>query len=129
MARPRAPLPPLAAIRTHRYPHFDDLRAVRPDPRPLANNLGRVNKVFQQLLVHARQGPAARALLLLPGALARLAHDTAGRSEKDVAVAELLLELTNKAGLDFVEGFEERGRDRDEDGLLAVANVELAMRK
>lgn len=105
--------------------HLHDLASVNPNLRPLSNNLSREHQILQQLLVHARQRPASGPLLRRPGSLFRLADDTALCGEKNVALRELLLEFTDQAGLDFVEVFEEGRGDVDEDGTLAVPNVEL----
>ena len=52
--------------------------------------------------------------------------ENASRGEKeDVAVAELLLELTGKSLLDLMEILQERDWDEDNDCALAVADFEL----
>ncbi len=44
--------------------HLEQPGSVQSDPDPLANNLGRIDQVVQDGVVHGHQGAAAGALLL-----------------------------------------------------------------
>lgn len=100
-----------------------------------------------------RQGAGAGALLLLGVAGAGRAlgagEDAARGQDQDVAVRELLLELTGEAAwesvaalhcqlservrnlplLDTVEALQGRDGDKDDNSLLAVANLDLFQTK
>lgn len=75
------------------------------------------------------EGAGAGALLGLGVAGAGRAlgagEDAAGGQDQDVAVGELLLELTGEALLDAVEALQGRNGDKDGDSLLAVADLDL----
>jgi hypothetical protein len=93
--------------------------------------------------VHCLEGATPRALLLLVGAAAGGAlgagEDAARREDDDVTVGELLLEFAGEPGLlgwtidccgvipllDLVPVGQQRDRDEDDDGLAAVADVDL----
>merc|ERR1719201_2351433 len=67
-----------------------DLRAVEAVARVLAHNLGRVDQVLQDRLVHRRQRSAHRPLLLrLALARRRLPHDAPLADQDDVLAREL----------------------------------------
>ena len=120
----------------------------------LADDLNGVDQVVEDGVVDSGQSTRARALLVLVGARVDGAlgagENPALSDEEDVAVRELLLELTGQAMvllvqvflpvysiirayrnrcsvplLDLVEALEERDRDEDEDCLLAVADLDL----
>lgn len=76
--------------------HFQELGAVNGNPRPLAHNLSREDKVLEDLLVDAGEGAAARPLLHDTGGAGGLAEHPALRNKDDMAVRELLLELTGQ---------------------------------
>jgi len=109
--------------------HLQDLASVLLCSESLSNNLDRVDHIGEDGLVDSGQGSAARALLSLRGAGSVGAlgarQDAAGCEDQDVAVGELLLELTGQALLDLVEAGEERNGDEDDNGTLAVADLEL----
>jgi hypothetical protein len=81
--------------------------------------------------VDGREGARARALLGLGVARARRAlgarEDAALREDEDVAVRELLLKLAGEALLDAVEALQGRDGDKDDNSLLAVADLDLAI--
>jgi hypothetical protein len=52
-------------------------------------------------------------------------QDAARSEDQDVAVRELLLELTGETLLDAVEALQGRDGDKDDNSLLAVANLDL----
>jgi hypothetical protein len=65
--------------------------------------------------------------LLNTSVTGRLAHDTALSDKEDVAVGELLLELTDETRLNLVELLQKGDRDEDDDSLLAVTDFDLLM--
>ena len=88
------------------------------------------------------QSTAARPLLLDTGVTGGFAQHSTLCNENDVTVRELLLELSGQSKhhkksiehfislccaplLNFVEGFQLRNRDEDNDGLFAATNVHL----
>jgi len=83
---------------------LEDLAAVLLGADALADDLDRVDDVGQDGVVHGGQGARARTLLLLvvagaDGALGT-GQDAARGDDQDMAVGELLLELTGQAGLE-----------------------------
>jgi len=52
-------------------------------------------------------------------------QDAAGSNNQDVAVGELLLELTGEALLGLVPALEKGNRDKDDDSLAAMSNLDL----
>lgn len=128
---------------------LEGLAAVLLSAEALADDLDRVDKVGQDGIVDSSQGPRARALLLLgvAGAAGALGsgEDAARGQDQDVAVRKLLLELTGEARqissvfaglasrrkglvlplLDAVEALQGRDGDKDDNSLLAVANLDL----
>jgi hypothetical protein len=81
---------------------LEDLGAVLLGAHALANNLDGVDEVGKDGVVDSSQSARTRALLGLAGARAVAAlgagQDAAGSDDEDVAVRELLLELTGQAG-------------------------------
>jgi hypothetical protein len=79
---------------------LEDLATVLAGPLALANNLDGVDEVVEDGVVDSGEGSGTRALLLLRGARAVGAlgtgEDAAGSDDQDVAVGELLLELTGE---------------------------------
>jgi hypothetical protein len=79
--------------------------------------------------VDSGESAGAGALLLLVVAAAGGAlgagKDAARGEDEDVAVGELLLELTGETLLDAVETGQGRDGDKDDNSLLAVANLDL----
>lgn len=71
------------------------------------------------------QSAGSWARLLLARVASGLGHDAALSDEENVAVRELLLELTGESLLDLVEGLELRNRDEDNNSLLTTANLNL----
>jgi hypothetical protein len=109
--------------------HLDGLGTVNLNAGSLTNDLGGVDEVIQDLLVDSSKSAGSWASLLLAGVASRLGHDTALSNEENVAVRELLLELTGESLLDLVEGLELRNRDKDNDSLLATTNLNLNLVK
>lgn len=62
-----------------------------------ADDLGGIDKVPEDGIVHSGQGTVARALLLDAAAAAREGEDAAVSDEDDVTVREFLLEFTSQA--------------------------------
>jgi hypothetical protein len=130
---------------------LEGLVAVLLGAETLADDLDGVDEVGQDGVVHGREGARAGALLLLGVARAGAAlggrEDAARGEEQDVAVRELLLQLTGEAAscqfspklddvistveggnsplLDTVEALQGRDGDKDDNRLLAVANFDL----
>ena len=71
------------------------------------------------------ESAGAGAHLLGTGSAGGLGHDAALSNEDNVAVRELLLELTGEAALDLVESLQLGDGDEDDNGLLAVAGLDL----
>ena len=80
---------------------LEQLTAVLLRPDALADDLDGVDEVSEDGLVDSGQSARTGALLLLGGARVDGAlgagEDAAGSDEEDVAVGELLLELTSEA--------------------------------
>jgi hypothetical protein len=83
--------------REREYVHLDDLLLVSLDTGALAGDLGGVDQVLEELLVDGGEGAGAGAHLLGTGSAGGLGHDAALGNEDDVAVRELLLELTGES--------------------------------
>lgn len=83
----------------------DELRAVRSDTGTLADDLGRVDEVLEHLLVDGGKGARAGTLLAELGVRVALLlrEDTALGEEDNVLVGKLLLELTSKANVEWVD--------------------------
>lgn len=77
--------------------HFDKSGSVDAIPRPLANDLCRVDEVLKYLLMHAGEGAAERPELLALGGIAgRFGDDPSLSDEDNMAVGELLLHLSSE---------------------------------
>jgi hypothetical protein len=109
--------------------NLQQLAVVLLSAQTLANNLDGVDKVTQDSVVDGSQSPRAGALLLLGVARAGRSlgagQDAARGEDQDMVVGELLLELTGKALLHTVETGQGGDGDKDDDCLLAVANLDL----
>lgn len=81
--------------------NLEDLGAVLLGAHTLANNLDRVDEISEDGVVDCGERAGTRTLLGLRGAAAVGAlgtrQDAAGSNDDDVAVGELLLELTSEA--------------------------------
>lgn len=108
---------------------LEGLGAVLLGAGALADNLDGVDEVGEDGVVDSGQSARAGALLGLGGARVGGAlgagQDAALSHEENVAVGELLLELAGKTLLDLVEVGQEGDGDEDNDGLLAVADLNL----
>jgi len=82
---------------------LDHLVAVLLGADTLSDDLGGVDEVAEDGVVHSGQGAVARALLLDARTAAGEWQDAALGDEDDVAVGKFLLELTGQAG-DCVSG-------------------------
>jgi hypothetical protein len=82
--------------------NLEELGAILLGAQTLANNLDGVDEVGEDVVVDGGQSPRAGTLLGLGGARAVGAlgtgQDAAGSDQENVAVGELLLELTGEAG-------------------------------
>jgi hypothetical protein len=111
---------------------LEELAAVLLGAETLADNLNGVGEVGQDGVVDSGESAGAGTLLLLGVARAGRAlgagQDAARGEDQDVAVGELLLELTGEALLDAVEALQGRDGDKDDNSLLAVANLDLTGR-
>ena len=92
----------------------------------LSGDLGGVDNVLKNGILDSRQGARARtkSLRLLRSGVG-LAEDLALGNDDDMSAAELLLELTDKLGLDALEGLLELVRNVQDDGLAASSAVDL----
>ena len=127
---------------------LESLAAVLLGADTLADDLDGVNEVVEDGVVDSGQGARARTLLLLVGAgvdrALRAGQDAALSNKEDVAVGELLLELTGQSVnvsfclpifelivsaniplLDLVETLEERDGNEDDNSLASVTNLDL----
>ena len=129
---------------------LEGLGAVLLGAETLADDLDGVDEVGQDGIVDSSQSARTGALLGLgvarAGGALGLGEDAAGSEDQDVAVGELLLELTSEAAtqhgqyvqckmdrvflfnlplLDAVEALQGWDGDKDDNSLLAVANLDL----
>jgi hypothetical protein len=108
---------------------LEGLGAVLLGAETLADDLDGVDEVGQDSIVDSSESARTGTLLLLGVASASGAlgagKDTARSKDQDVAVRELLLELTGEALLNAVEALQGRDGDKDDNSLLAVANFDL----
>jgi len=109
--------------------NLQDLASILLGAQSLADNLDGVDEVGEDGIVDGGQGSGAGALLRERGARAvgaLGAGENAARGEdQDVAVGELLLELTGESLLHAVEALQGRNGDKDDNSLLAVADFNL----
>ncbi len=75
---------------------LDQTRAVGGNTSALAGDLGGVDEVLEDRLVHGGKGARVRTGLLVTVLTAGLAEDTALADKDNVTVRELLLELTGE---------------------------------
>jgi len=108
---------------------LQDLAAIFLGAETLANDLNGVDEVGEDSVVDGGKCSGTGSLLSLrsTGAVGALwAGENAARGEEeDVAVGELLLELTRETLLHTVEALEGWDGDKDDNSLLAVANFDL----
>lgn len=108
---------------------LQNLASVLLGSESLSDNLDGVNNILEDSVVDGGQSSAARTLLGLRGAgsvgALGTGQDAARSNEDDMAVGELLLELTGQTLLNLVESGQERDGDEDDDGAFSVANFEL----
>lgn len=123
--------------------HLDDFVAVLLSADALADNLGGVDQVRQDRVVHGGERARAWALLRHAAAARGEWEDAALRDEQDVAVRELLFEFACEAGwyvsrgsvrkrgkidkplLDFAEAGQEGDGDENDDCFFSMADFEL----
>lgn len=76
--------------------HFEEFRSVNGNSCPLSNNFTGLHKILEDLVMDGGEGTAAGALLHNTGSTSGLAQDSALANEDDMAVGELLLELSGQ---------------------------------
>ena len=90
---------------------LEDLGVVLLGADALANDLNGVDEVGKDGVVDGGEGPGDGTLLGLGGTAAVAAlgagQNAAGSDDQHVAVGELLLELTGKAGINLAAGYHE----------------------
>jgi hypothetical protein len=104
--------------------HAENLGAINLHALALVNNLRREDEVIEDSVMHSSEGTADRAHL--GSTLSRalwLVENAAVGQENDVFAIELLLELTDKLGLDVLYVLEKRNRNKDDDGLLVTTYI------
>lgn len=111
---------------------LEQLAAVLLGAESLADDLDWVHNIAEDGFVDSGQCAGSGSLLGLCGSASVAAlwsrEDAALSKEDDVTIGELLLEFTGQALLDLVESLEERNWDKDDDCLLAMANLDLTRR-
>ena len=105
--------------------HLLDFVAADQVSDSLANNLSWEHKVLQDLVVDRSQSSGSRSLLGLSGSSGRLWQDSSLGQENDVAVRELLLQLTGQFGLHLVVPSQRWHRHEDGNSLLTTGNLNL----
>ena len=101
-----------------------DLGAIDAALDALANNLGGVEEVDEDVLEDGGGGAGALDLLELVDVVGALG-DLAGGNEDDLGTGELLLELVDEDLLDLADDHEEAEGVKDDEGLLAGGELEL----
>jgi hypothetical protein len=108
---------------------LEGLGAVLLGADALADDLDGVGEILEDGVVDGSESSRTGSLLLLGVAAAGRSlgagQDAARSEDQDVAVRELLLELTGETLLDAVEALQGRDGDKDDNSLLAVANLDL----
>lgn len=94
----------------------------------LANNLGGENKVLKDTVVDSSKSSGNGSLLSLTVAATGLGEDAALSKENNVAVRELLLQLTGQSLLNLVNRLQSRRREEDDNSLLAARNFDFTNR-
>lgn len=99
--------------------NFDQLRSVQLDANTFPNDLGGIHEIFQYRVIHSRQRTRTRTLLLVFRArlTRRLRKDLALAYEYYVLTGELLLQLAHQTRLNFLERFQFRHRNVDDNRL------------
>jgi hypothetical protein len=111
---------------------LEGLAAVLLGADTLTDDLDGVGEIGKDSVVDSSESAGTGALLLLGVAAAGrtlgAGQDAARGEDQDMAVGELLLELTGEALLHTVETGQGRDGDKDDNSLLAVANLDLTSR-
>lgn len=94
----------------------------------LANNLGGENKVLKHSVVDSSKSSRDGSLLGLTVAATGLGENAALSKENNVAVRKLLLQLTGQSLLNLVDGLQSRGREEDDNSLLAARDFDFTNR-
>jgi len=105
---------------------LDNLMAILLRAYTLADDLGGVDKVTEDSVMDGGESSVAGTLLLDARAAAGKGEDAALSDEDNVAVGELLLELTGESLLHLVEPRQERDGHKDHNSLLSIANFNLS---
>jgi hypothetical protein len=71
------------------------------------------------------QGARARTLLLYTGFVAWFTKDATLSNKDNMTITEFFFKLTDKSYLNFVESFDERNRDKDNNSFTAMSNFNL----
>ena len=99
--------------------HLEQASTVETESNPLANNFCRVDEVIKDGAMHSHQGAATGTLLLLLVHFpSRLGQNPPLGNEGDVLARELLLELSDQASLNLLEGLQLRHWNEDNNGLF-----------
>ena len=106
--------------------NLEETSSVETETNPLADNLGGVDEVIEDSTVNGHQSAASWALLLL------LVHFPSGLGQNpplsdkdDMFTREFLLQFTDQAGLNLLEGLQLRHWHENNDRLLALADLDL----
>lgn len=105
--------------------HFLDLSSIDQVSHSLSDDFGRVDQVFEDLLVNGGESSVSWSLLGGPRSTTWLLEDSSLSNEDDVSVGELLLKLSGQTLLNLVERLEERDWDKDDDSLLATTDLDF----
>jgi len=109
--------------------NLQDFASILLGPQALADDLNGVDEIGEDCIVDSGECSGAGALLREGGARTVGAlgagKNAAGGEDQDMAVGELLLELTGESLLHAVETLQGRNGDKDDNSLLAVADFNL----
>lgn len=104
---------------------LDQLGSINANLCALTNDFSRVNEVLEELFVDRGQGTRARTHLGDTRSASRFLKDATLSDQENVTVREFLFEFTNKTSLDLMETLEVRDRDKDDDGVTTMTNVDI----
>ena len=104
---------------------LNQFAAIHSDLCSLTNNFSRVNHIFQQLFMDRSKSTGSGSLLTNSSLTSRLLKDTTLSNQQDMTVRELLFQFTDKTSLDLVELFQKRDRDKDNNSLATMTNINL----
>jgi hypothetical protein len=87
------------------YSHFQQLRTIDANTSALSNDVGRIDQVLEDLLVHIRQRARPRSLLPHTRVSSRFGKRAPLGDEHDMAIRKLLLQLSCQP----IRGYESKG--------------------